>query len=369
MPCKRLQPIASVLPLCNTRPLMPAPGGAERAVGNNPIAIAVPTADAIVIVLDMATSEAAMGKIRMAAKSGEAIAKTWAVTADGEPTTDPAEAIAGMLLPTGGAKGFGLALLIDLMCGLLAGGAVGAQVRPLYGDLAQAYDCAHLFIAIDVAHFCDPQWFRREAAAAAARIRSGRRAPGVDQLFTPGEPEWLRRRRADDRVTLEPSVIAMLERFAREGSASATRCSKSRPRKTIMPKVQISSPKLRQPNGVFSHATTIEATGRLVFISGMTARRPDGSIAGIGDVTEQTKQVCENVKAAVEAAGGTLDDVCRVDVYVRNMEHFEAIHKVRAIFQAAAAGFDHGRGHQIRRPIISSRSTPLPCCRSVRRIA
>jgi enamine deaminase RidA (YjgF/YER057c/UK114 family) len=62
----------------------------------------------------------------------------------------------------------------------------------------------------------------------------------------------------------------------------------------------------------------------------MTARRPDGTIAGVGDITEQTRQVCENVKAAVEAAGGTLDDVCRVDVYVRNMEHFEAIHKVRA---------------------------------------
>ncbi|MGB8633405.1 MAG: RidA family protein [Xanthobacteraceae bacterium] len=97
-----------------------------------------------------------------------------------------------------------------------------------------------------------------------------------------------------------------------------------------MPKVQISSAKLRQPNGVFSHATAIEAAGRIVFISGMTARRPDGSIAGIGDITEQTRQVCENVKAAVEAAGGTLDDVCRVDVYVRNMEHFQAIHKVRA---------------------------------------
>jgi enamine deaminase RidA (YjgF/YER057c/UK114 family) len=67
----------------------------------------------------------------------------------------------------------------------------------------------------------------------------------------------------------------------------------------------------------------------------MSARRPDGSIAGIGDITEQTRQVCENVKAAVEAAGGTLDDVCRVDVYVRNMEHFEAIHKVRAQYFSA----------------------------------
>jgi len=97
-----------------------------------------------------------------------------------------------------------------------------------------------------------------------------------------------------------------------------------------MPKVQISSPKLRQPSGVLSHATAIEATGRIVFISGMTARRPDDTIAGIGDIAEQTRQVCENVKAAVEAAGGTLDDICRVDVFVRNMEHFDAIHKVRA---------------------------------------
>jgi len=97
-----------------------------------------------------------------------------------------------------------------------------------------------------------------------------------------------------------------------------------------MPKTELSSPKLRKPSGVFSHATAVEAAGRIVFISGMTARKPDGSIAGIGNISEQTRQVCENVKAAVEAAGGTLDDVCRVDVYVRNMEHFEAIHKVRA---------------------------------------
>ena len=94
-------------------------------------------------------------------------------------------------------------------------------------------------------------------------------------------------------------------------------------------KQQVTTDKLRQPNGHFSQATTIEARGKLVFISGMTARTPDGTIAGIGDVSVQTKQVCENVKAAVEAAGGTLDDVVRVDVYVRNMEHFDKIHAVR----------------------------------------
>jgi reactive intermediate/imine deaminase len=94
-------------------------------------------------------------------------------------------------------------------------------------------------------------------------------------------------------------------------------------------KKQIVTDKVREPNGHFSQATAIEARGRLVFISGMTARRPDGSIAGIGDISEQTRQVCENIKAAVAAAGGTLDDIVRVDVYVRNMEHFDAIHAVR----------------------------------------
>jgi enamine deaminase RidA (YjgF/YER057c/UK114 family) len=96
-----------------------------------------------------------------------------------------------------------------------------------------------------------------------------------------------------------------------------------------MPKREVSSDAIRKPAGVFSQATVVEAKGRLVFISGMTARRPDGSIAGIGDITAQTRQVCDNIRAAVEAAGGTLDDVCRVDVFVRNMEHFDAIHKVR----------------------------------------
>jgi 2-iminobutanoate/2-iminopropanoate deaminase len=81
----------------------------------------------------------------------------------------------------------------------------------------------------------------------------------------------------------------------------------------------------------------VAARGRLVFISGMTARCVDGTIAGVGDIEAQTRQVCENVKAAVEAAGGTMDDICRVDVYVRNMEHFDLIHKVRREYFKAPA--------------------------------
>src|SRR5579885_279799 len=97
----------------------------------------------------------------------------------------------------------------------------------------------------------------------------------------------------------------------------------------LMPKREVTSDAIRKPIGVFSQATVIEAKGRLVFISGMTARRPDGTIAGVGDIEVQTRQVCENIKNAVEAAGGTMADICRVDVYVRNMEHFDTVHKVR----------------------------------------
>jgi enamine deaminase RidA (YjgF/YER057c/UK114 family) len=94
-----------------------------------------------------------------------------------------------------------------------------------------------------------------------------------------------------------------------------------------MPKTEIVLPNIRQQSGHFSQATMIEARGRLVFISGITARRVDGTIAGIGDIEAQARQVCENVKPAVEHAGGTMDDI--LDVYVRHMEHFDQIHKVQ----------------------------------------
>lgn len=96
-----------------------------------------------------------------------------------------------------------------------------------------------------------------------------------------------------------------------------------------MPKQQITSPDLPPPTGVFSHATAIAARGTFVFVSGMVSRDATGAVVGVGDITAQTRQVCENLKAAMVAAGGTLDDVCRVDVHIRNMEQFPQIHAVR----------------------------------------
>lgn len=110
-------------------------------------------------------------------------------------------------------------------------------------------------------------------------------------------------------------------------------------------KRQIISARLRQPSGVFSHATTIEAKGRLVFVSGMVARRAAETIAGVGDIEAQTHQVYENVTVALAAARGTMDDICRVDVYVRSMEHFDTIHRSAASTSSPSSPVDGG-SHQ-----------------------
>ena len=149
---------------------------------------------------------------------------TWAVKADGSATTDPAEAIAGMLLPASGPKGFGLAFLIDLLCGVLSGGATGSAVQPLYGNASTPYDSSHLFIAIDIAHFGDRAAMRAAATAAAERIRAGAHAPGAARLFTPGEPEWVKRESAAGQVMLPGAVADTLLRL-RKGIAGACRRS------------------------------------------------------------------------------------------------------------------------------------------------
>jgi len=102
-----------------------------------------------------------------------------------------------------------------------------------------------------------------------------------------------------------------------------------------MGKQQIRTDRVAAPSAHFSQAIAIEAKGKLVFVSGMTARRPDGTVAGIGDIEEQTRQVCENIKQALEAAGARMEDVCRIDVHLRNIGDRERFNKVRKEFWPA----------------------------------
>jgi LDH2 family malate/lactate/ureidoglycolate dehydrogenase len=196
--------------MSNTRPLMPAPGGAEPLTGNNPLAIATPSTAAFAPEIDMALSAVAMGKIRNAAASGQSIPEGWAADRNGAVTTDPKAAIEGMLLPAAGPKGFGLAFVIDLLCGGLSDGAIGAEVKPLYGDAAQPYRCSNLFIAIDVGHFVDPDAFAARSRAELARVAASRRAPGIDRVFAPGELAYAARTAAGERCRIAAAALAGL---------------------------------------------------------------------------------------------------------------------------------------------------------------
>ena len=126
-------------------------------------------------------------------------------------------------------------------------------MRPLYGDYSEPYDCSHLFIAIDVRHFCDLAIFKPTDCRRRRTYPHGARAPGVAELFAPGETEWRARAASDGSVDPSP-VVAMLTRYASELDVMDTPFQE-RQERSVMPKIQITSPKLRQPNGVFSHAT------------------------------------------------------------------------------------------------------------------
>lgn len=196
--------------LSNTRPLMPAPGGAQRVVGNNPLAIAFPARDAEPLVVDMAASASAMGRIRLAAKRGAPIPEGWATDAQGRPTVNAEEAIGGMLLPAAGPKGFGIAVAVEMLCAGLSGGAVAEAVRPLYDQLDEPYDCSHAFMAIDAQRLGGGAGIAATAARFATSIRTSRRAPGTERIYAPGDLERARRAAAGDGCPLTAEVHAEL---------------------------------------------------------------------------------------------------------------------------------------------------------------
>ncbi len=159
-----------------------------------------------------------MGKIRLAEAKGEPIPPGWASDADGNPTTDPAAAIAGMLLPAAGPKGFAMAVMVDLLCGGLSAGAIGNEVRPLYGDPAVPYRCALFFLAMGIDAFRPQAEFAAHARAYVDAIRSSRPAPGAGAARAPGDrAAAARKRNAETCPLAEPTVRALNELAARYG--------------------------------------------------------------------------------------------------------------------------------------------------------
>jgi LDH2 family malate/lactate/ureidoglycolate dehydrogenase len=202
----------------NTRPMMPAPGGGHPVVGNNPVAVGVPAANPDEpLVLDIALSAANIGRIRLAAGNGHGIPDGWATDAAGLPTTDAATALAGMLLPAAGHKGFGLALMVDVLAGVLSGGGYGERVNGLYADTALPNECGHFFLALDVAAFGDVDGFATRLADLEASVTAPPYAPGVDRVLLPGQGSAERLRDALLRgVPVDQGVLGRLRALAAE---------------------------------------------------------------------------------------------------------------------------------------------------------
>ena len=199
--------------VANTSPVMPAPGGAEGVVGNNPVALGAPAAEQRPMILDMALSQVAGGKIRLASIAGKAIPPDWATDSDGVPTTDADKALKGFFLPMAGPKGFGLAMFVEVLCGPLIGGAWGSNVKRLYFS-DEPHDCGHFFMALDVDLFGNGAAFGLEVDRMAAVVHDARRAPGVERLYMPGEIEEENAvRQSKDGIELEAEVVATLDRI------------------------------------------------------------------------------------------------------------------------------------------------------------
>ncbi len=191
-------------------------GGAEKMLANNPWSIAVPAGKRFPVVLDMANSVVARGKIRQAAKEGKSIPPEWAVDKNGVATTDPKAALEGFLLPVGGYKGYGITLMVDLLTGVLANSAYGPRVNGL--DIVEAIGgVGHTFMAIDVAAFDDVAEFKARMDAYIGEIKGSKKAAGVQVIYLPGEIEFLKvQERRQKGIPLHINIVNDLRKIAEE---------------------------------------------------------------------------------------------------------------------------------------------------------
>jgi len=187
-------------------------GGIDLLLSTNPIAIAVPGGEAPVV-LDMATTVAAYGKVKTKAQRGEAMPEGWMIDHAGRPLTDPKRSAEGLLLPIGGYKGYGLSLMFGLLAGTLNRAALGSQTIDFNADDTSATNTGHAIVALSVAAFGEVAAFKREVDRVAAELRASRRLPGVERIWLPGEQS--RRKFAERSRAGVPVPSALAESLAR----------------------------------------------------------------------------------------------------------------------------------------------------------
>jgi LDH2 family malate/lactate/ureidoglycolate dehydrogenase len=166
---------------------LPPWGGSESLLGTNPLAVAVPALEEPAIVLDMAPTVAAYGKVRLKAQRGEQMPAGWMIDRDGKPLTDPDRAGEGHLLPIGDYKGYGLSLIVGLLAGALNRAAIGREVVDFVKEVGTPTNTGHAVAAIAIDTFMPPVQFKRAVDHLIRDLRNSKRLPGVERIFLPGE--------------------------------------------------------------------------------------------------------------------------------------------------------------------------------------
>ena len=196
----------------NASPAMPVWGGRTPFLGTSPFAFAAPGGDRHpAIVLDMATSVVARGKIRRAAQKGEPIPSGWALDGKGQPTTNAADAYNGLILPLGGPKGSGLSLMMEVLAGVMSGAAFGGEVRNQYSDFEAPQNVGHCIIALRPDLAIPAAAFRQRMDELVDRAKSSLRLDEEQEILMPGEPEArLEKLRREHGIPLAADDIAVL---------------------------------------------------------------------------------------------------------------------------------------------------------------
>lgn len=195
---------------CNSPAAMPANNGLEVMLGTNPFAFACPSKTQGTILLDMATSVVAKSKFLQAKNKGEKLPEGWALDSAGNPTTDPIEAIKGFVMPMAGAKGYGIALMIDVLSGMLSGASYLNKVGKFYSSNGKPMNVGQMFVAIDPAQVYDGD-FLTDMDIYIETIRASKAIKGK-KVSIPGDRKYCERVQAEEQgISIDEETVYKLE--------------------------------------------------------------------------------------------------------------------------------------------------------------
>jgi len=190
---------------------LPPWGGLDMLLSTNPIAVAIPTAEEAPIVLDMATTVAAYGKVKAKAQRGEMMPEGWMIDRQGQPLLDPKRSEEGFLMPIGGYKGYGLSLVVGILAGTLNGAAMGRAVIDFNHDDHSVTNTGQAIAVIDPSAFGDVAEFKARVDHLVRELRGSDRMPGVERIWLPGEQSEAKRLAyARDGIPIAPALLTQL---------------------------------------------------------------------------------------------------------------------------------------------------------------